>query len=78
MVTVKGEVDHIIPLSQGGGESLSNCQYLCRACNQSKGVAESRGIRVVPHNDFDRDLVRTMRSTDDVTNFIKDFFSKKQ
>lgn len=31
------EVDHIVPLSQGGSHRESNLQCLCRACNQQKG-----------------------------------------
>jgi 5-methylcytosine-specific restriction endonuclease McrA len=30
------EVDHIIPLSRGGKNHLSNLQLLCRPCNRSK------------------------------------------
>ncbi len=31
------EVDHITPWSKGGRTVLSNAQFLCRACNSSKG-----------------------------------------
>lgn len=33
------ELDHIMPLSRGGGHTRSNTQCLCRACNQTKGAA---------------------------------------
>ena len=33
------ELDHIMPLSRGGGHTRSNTQCLCRACNQKKGAA---------------------------------------
>lgn len=31
------ELDHIVPLSQGGGHTLDNVQCSCRSCNISKG-----------------------------------------
>jgi len=34
---VKLEVDHIIPVSQGGNDELSNLQVLCKECNRAKG-----------------------------------------
>lgn len=30
------ELDHIMPLSQGGAHAYYNCQTLCRRCNQAK------------------------------------------
>ena len=29
-------IDHIIPLSKGGNDTLDNCQPSCRACNRTK------------------------------------------
>lgn len=32
-------IDHVLPLSLGGTNTLGNYQVLCRPCNSSKGVA---------------------------------------
>lgn len=32
------ELDHVVPLSNGGPHSYENCQLLCRACNIKKGA----------------------------------------
>lgn len=32
------ELDHIVPLSQGGGHTWDNVALACRACNKSKGA----------------------------------------
>lgn len=33
-------VDHIVPISEGGSDDLSNLQTMCRPCNSSKGTME--------------------------------------
>ena len=33
----KGTIDHVIPLSKGGGNGKSNLVLACHACNQEKG-----------------------------------------
>ena len=35
---VKLTVDHVIPFTKGGGNSVGNVQPLCRSCNSSKGT----------------------------------------
>lgn len=40
-VTTDGEVDHRIPLAQGGTEDDSNLQWLCkRPCHANKTISE--------------------------------------
>jgi 5-methylcytosine-specific restriction endonuclease McrA len=45
------EVDHIIPVSLGGSDTLDNKQLLCSKCNREKGTAiKIRGklVRIKP------------------------------
>lgn len=37
------DVDHIVPKAQGGSDSLSNLQVLCRECHRLKTKREKRG-----------------------------------
>lgn len=38
---LKPVCDHIVPLSEGGSDQLSNLQTICRACDKVKTAAES-------------------------------------
>ena len=42
------EVDHILPHSRGGEDSLANTQVICRWCNQRKGNGAQRRKPMVP------------------------------
>nr|WP_244808105.1 HNH endonuclease [Caballeronia zhejiangensis] len=44
----RGEVDHIIPLKDGGTEDDSNCQLLCSTCHADK-TNRDMGYRVKRH-----------------------------
>ncbi|HXH52550.1 MAG TPA: HNH endonuclease signature motif containing protein [Sphingomicrobium sp.] len=44
-VSASEEVDHIVPLSQGGSEERSNKQGLCKPCHKAKTAAESAAGR---------------------------------
>lgn len=44
VVTLEGEVDHVIPLSQGGSDDMSNLQWLCAGpdgCHAKKTKREA-------------------------------------
>lgn len=36
-------VDHIVPVSRGGGDEMENLQTLCRVCNARKGTNLEKG-----------------------------------
>lgn len=40
---VRLEVDHIVPLSNGGSDELTNLQTLCHECNMSKSADTWKG-----------------------------------
>jgi len=42
-VRAADEVDHIVPLSRGGGDERSNLQPLCRPCHAAKTARERHG-----------------------------------
>lgn len=39
------EVDHIVPLSEGGSDDRSNKQGICKDCHRAKTAAESARAR---------------------------------
>lgn len=43
------EIDHIVPVSLGGGLTKDNVQLLCRSCNASKGAKVIRFIKESTH-----------------------------
>lgn len=45
LVTVATEVDHIVPLSEGGGDNESNLQSLCKPCHDAKSAEDGERRR---------------------------------
>ncbi len=43
VVGLRGHVDHIVPLSSGGGNDLANLQTLCASCHSIKTDREDGG-----------------------------------
>jgi len=41
-VTIGEELDHIVPLWQGGSNEAGNLQWLCRPCHREKTAREAR------------------------------------
>jgi len=42
IVSSHTEIDHIIPLWEGGNEDISNLQVLCYECHKAKSAEEHR------------------------------------
>ena len=61
IVLTDGQVDHKIALAFGGSDDDDNLQYLCKRCNQAKGLAESRGVQLVNPSDFNPDNARRVK-----------------
>ena len=36
------EVDHVVPLADGGSDDIANLQALCTACHEAKSAGEAR------------------------------------
>ena len=66
------ELDHVVPLIDGGGHDLANLQTLCSPCHQRKTSAEAVDRRVARDEAAERDvldcadelLVRSQRLVD--------------
>jgi hypothetical protein len=55
----KPELEHIIPLSQGGKSSWKNCVTSCRSCNNYKGnrTPEQAGMRLLSEPKIPEDSI---------------------
>lgn len=53
-ITPATEVDHIIPKSKGGDDSMHNLQGICRADHQAKSQREASGGEIKPRAKYDR------------------------
>ena len=47
------EIDHIIPLSEGGSNNTNNRQYLCALCHRKKTEEERNRSNQIIHQDVD-------------------------
>ena len=55
-------IDHIIPLSQGGANRVSNCTAICRKCNlQKSDKIDGRIIKGAAFKFFESNIFRTQR-----------------
>ena len=51
------ELDHVVPLIDGGGHDLANLQTLCTPCHQRKTSAEAVDRRVARDEAAERDVL---------------------
>ena len=51
------EVDHIVPLIEGGGHELKNLQTLCTPCHKNKTAREAAARRAKTRGDAENDLL---------------------
>ena len=52
VVTDQLQVDHRVPICQGGDEKDSNCRALCVPCHAIKSALESNGMQCADPDDF--------------------------
>jgi len=60
------ELDHVVPLIDGGGHDLANLQTLCTPCHRSKTAAEARDRAMRQRPIADLAPASAIASTDDV------------
>ncbi len=56
-------VDHIVPVSLGGGDGVDNLQTLCKTCNERKGngsTKDYRGRKCLPVMDYNMKCTITL------------------
>ena len=41
-VSVRNQVDHIVPLERGGSHGMQNLQTMCKECHEAKTASETR------------------------------------
>ncbi len=39
------QLDHVVPLTRGGPDTLDNCQVVCRKCNRAKSDRVDISVR---------------------------------
>lgn len=59
------ELDHVVPLIDGGSHDVSNLQTLCRPCHQEKSAREARARAALRRDERDSERVRTEASSEE-------------